>query len=69
MKKLALVLFSLAVMVLTGCAAQQPQQPTSHREPTASDKYMTAVERNARITGARVMWVHPPDEDDIESDN
>ncbi|MBV8465654.1 MAG: hypothetical protein JO218_06885 [Burkholderiales bacterium] len=46
------MLLLLSLFMLAGCAAT-----TMH---VADDKYMSKVERGAALSGAKIIWVNPP---------
>ena len=53
----------LAVAVLSGCAGTRPA-PETVTVGSDTARYMQAVQANADKTGADVVWVNPPKDED-----
>lgn len=72
MKRTGIVLLVLTPFLFGACAASKPAPAaapaptaTSAATPSKSDQYRQVVENKAQKSGARVTWVHQPDEDDL----
>jgi hypothetical protein len=51
---------AFAALSLIGCATSAPPVSKQAEGPTQSDLYMYVVDRAAKRTGTRVIWVNPP---------
>jgi starvation-inducible outer membrane lipoprotein len=69
MKKRLLSLWLTVLILLLGACASSPDREQIEREVQAAYNpldadYMATVNRNARRSGARVIWVNPPRQSD-----